>query len=396
MDKNLNKDRIRVMSIFGTRPEATKMAPLILELDRNPQIDSIVTVTAQHRELLDPVLSLFNIVPDYDLNIMRPNQTLASIAVRALMGLEQVLAEAKPDLVLVHGDTSSAFTGALSAYYAKIPVAHVEAGLRTYDKYSPFPEELNRRLISPIADMHFCPTPAGAENLRHERCGGEIYLTGNTAIDTVHMLARENYTFRTPFLNDPALDGRKIIFMTAHRRENYGAPLLSIMRAVRTLVTRFDNIEVVYPMHPSPAVRETAVSVLGGTERVHLCEPLLVDDSINLIRKCYLVLTDSGGLQEEAPSLGKPVLVLRAETERPEAVDAGTVQLIGSDENRIIDAVSTLLTDAKEYDRMSRSINPYGDGMASLRIVQAILHHFGRAEAPAAFSPEASGLSASV
>ena len=388
MDKRPNTDRIKVMSIFGTRPEATKMAPLILELNQNPRIESVVTVTAQHRELLDPVLSLFHIEPDYDLNIMRRGQTLTSIAVRALEGLEKVLSEAKPDLVLVHGDTSSAFTGALSAYYAKIPVAHVEAGLRTYDKYSPFPEEMNRRLISPIADMHFCPTPASAENLRREHCGGQIYITGNTAIDTVRMLARENYVFRLPVLNDPALDGRKIIFMTAHRRENYGAPLVNIMSAVKSLVEQFDDIEVVYPMHLSPVVRETATAILGGTARVHLCEPLLVDDSINLIRKSYLVLTDSGGLQEEAPSLGKPVLVLRAETERPEAVDAGTVSLIGSDENRIINAATQLLTDSAAYEKMSRAVNPYGDGFASRRIAQAILHHFGYGDAPDTFAPK--------
>lgn len=390
MDKRPNNGRIRVMSIFGTRPEATKMAPLILALNQNPQIESVVTVTAQHRELLDPVLSLFHITPDYDLNIMRRNQTLTSIAVRALDGLEQVLAEAKPNLVLVHGDTSSAFTGALSAYYAKIPVGHVEAGLRTYDKYSPFPEEMNRRLISPIADMHFCPTPTSAENLRQEHCGGEIYITGNTAIDTVHMLAQENYTFRTPFLNDLSLNDKKIIFMTAHRRENYGAPLASIMRAVQALIERFDDIEVVYPMHLSPAVRETATAILGDTERVHLCEPLLVDDSINLIRKSYLVLTDSGGLQEEAPSLGKPVLVLRAETERPEAVDAGTVALIGADQNRIVAAVSALLTDPVEYEKMSRAVNPYGDGLASQRIIQAILYHFGLGASPDTFLPKRS------
>lgn len=385
IDRKQTTGRIKVMSVFGTRPEATKMAPLILSLQQDPQIESIVTVTAQHRELLDPVLSLFQIHPDYDLNIMRRSQTLTSIAVRALEGLEQVYAAAKPDLVLVHGDTSSAFIGALSAYYAKIPVGHVEAGLRTYDKYSPFPEEMNRRLISSIADLHFCPTPASEANLRRENCLGDIYVTGNTAIDTVHMLAKESYTFRTAFLNDPALNQKRLIFMTAHRRENYGAPLEQIMYAVRDLVEWFQDLVVVYPMHPSPTVRQTATSILGHLDRVFLCEPLLVDDSINLIRKSYLVLTDSGGLQEEAPSLGKPVLVLRSETERPEAIDAGTVSLIGTDRAQIVSAVSTLLTDPHAYETMSHAVNPYGDGKASQRILAAILHHFGRGTAPDPF-----------
>ena len=383
----MNQQKLNVMSIFGTRPEATKMAPLVLALETCPQIASTVAITAQHRDLLDPVLSLFGITPDFDLNIMQKKQTLTSIATRALEGLERVFSEARPDLVLVHGDTSTAFIGALAAYYAKIPVGHVEAGLRTYDRYSPFPEEMNRRMIAPIAELHFSPTPAAAANLQTEHCDGKVYITGNTAIDTVHMLAKDDHVFRVPFLNDPALDGKKLIFMTAHRRENYGEPLYNIARAVRTLVERFDDLVVVWPMHPSPTVRAVATEILGDCERVILCDPLLVDDSINLIRKSYLVLTDSGGLQEEAPSLGKPVLVLRAETERPEAVDAGTVSLIGSDKQTIIDAVTELLTNRSVYDRMSRAVNPYGDGLASDRIVSAILHHFGLGSAPAEFCP---------
>lgn len=379
--------KISVMSIFGTRPEATKMAPLVLKLQNSPQIESSVTVTAQHRDLLDPVLSLFGLTPDFDLNIMQKKQTLTSIATRALEGLENVFSEAKPDLVLVHGDTSTAFIGALAAYYAKIPVGHVEAGLRTYDRYAPFPEEMNRRLIAPIAELHFSPTPAAAANLQTEHCDGKIYVTGNTAIDTVHMLAKENHIFRVPLLNDPSLNGKKLIFMTAHRRENYGEPLYNIANAVKTIVERFDDVVVVWPLHPSPVVRATASEVLGDCNRVFLCDPLLVDDSINLIRKSYLVLTDSGGLQEEAPSLGKPVLVLRAETERPEAVKTGTVSLIGSDKQKIVDAVTELLTDKNAYDRMSRAVNPYGDGFASDRIVAAILHHFGLGAAPAEFCP---------
>ncbi len=383
----MNNKKINVMSIFGTRPEATKMAPLVLKLQESPLIESSVTVTAQHRDLLDPVLDLFGLKPDYDLNIMQKKQTLTSIATRALEGLERVFEEAKPDLVLVHGDTSTAFIGALAAYYAKIPVGHVEAGLRTYDRYLPFPEEMNRRLIAPIAELHFSPTPAAAANLMTEHCDGKIYITGNTAIDTVHMLAKENHVFGVPFLNDPALDGKKLVFMTAHRRENYGEPLYNITRAVKALVERFEDLVVVWPMHPSPTVRATATEVLGDCDRVLLCDPLLVDDSINLIRKSYLILTDSGGLQEEAPSLGKPVLVLRGETERPEAVDAGTVSLIGADQQKIIDSVTELLTDSAVYNKMSRAVNPYGDGLASDRIVAAILHHFGLGEAPAEFCP---------
>lgn len=380
-------DRLRVMSVFGTRPEATKMAPLVLCLRQNSQIESIVTVTAQHRDLLDPVLSLFDIHPDYDLNIMRQSQTLTSISVRALEGLEKVFADSQPDLVLVHGDTSSAFIGALSAYYARIPVGHVEAGLRTYDKYSPFPEEMNRRLIAPLADLHFCPTAASEANLLRESAPGTIYVTGNTAIDTVHMLARTPYNFRLPFLNDPALRQKRLLFLTAHRRENYGKPLENIMYAIQELVDRFPDLIVVYPMHPSPTVRQTATSILGQTERVYLCEPLLVDDSINLIQKSDLVLTDSGGLQEEAPSLGKPVLVLRSETERPEAVTAGTVSLIGTEKEQIVSAVSRLLTDSALYATMSHAVNPYGDGHASERIVAAILHHFYGEPAPERFCP---------
>lgn len=363
------------------------MAPLVLCLRQHPQVESIVTVTAQHRDLLDPVLSLFDIHPDYDLDIMRRSQTLTSISVRALEGLEKVFADSRPDLVLVHGDTSSAFIGALSSYYAKIPVGHVEAGLRTYDKYSPFPEEMNRRLISSLADLHFCPTAASEANLLREHAPGTIYVTGNTAIDTVHMLARTPYTFRLPFLNDPALKQKRLLFLTAHRRENYGQPLENIMYAIQELIDRFPDLIVVYPMHPSPAIRQTATAILGQTDRVYLCEPLLVDDSINLIQKSDLVLTDSGGLQEEAPSLGKPVLVLRSETERPEAVTAGTVSLIGTEKDQIVSAVTRLLTEPSVYESMSRAVNPYGDGHASERIAAAILHHFYGGPAPDRFFP---------
>ena len=379
---------IRVMSVFGTRPEAIKMAPLVLALQNDPRFESIVTVTAQHRDLLDAVLDLFAIKPDYDLNIMRPNQTLTGITTRVLEGMERVFDGCRPDIVLVHGDTSTAFSGALAAYYAKIPVGHVEAGLRTYDRYSPFPEEINRRLTSPIADIHFCPTLACAENLRGEKIPGPVYVTGNTAIDTVRILAKETHEFRLPALNDPALNGKRIVFMTAHRRENYGVPLQNIMRAVKRLVERFEDMVVVYPMHPSPTVRETAISILGGVDRVILCEPLLVDDSINLIRRSDLVLTDSGGLQEEAPTLGKPVLVMRNETERPEAITYGTVRLVGTEENQIVREVSELFTNKDVYTKMSQAVNPYGDGQASGRILQALLHYFGQGAAPLPFMPE--------
>ena len=378
-------NKIKVMSIFGTRPEATKMAPLILKMRENPNIEQVVAVTAQHRELLDPVLELFDIKPDYDLDIMQPGQTLASILTRSLERLCQDISEAKPDIVLVHGDTSTAFAGALAAYYDKRMIGHVEAGLRTYDKYSPYPEEMNRRLVSTLADLHFCPNRNSKGNLMNERITSGLYVTGNTAIDTVRLLKDDRHVFKSEFLKSFDFEGKRVIFMTAHRRENYGKPLENIMLAVRDIVRRHPDVEVIYAVHPSPAVRETAEALLGKEPRVHLLAPLLVDDSINLMRKCFFVLTDSGGLQEEAPALDKPVIVMRKETEREEAVRSGTAILAGTDRGEIASAAESLLTDQGLYRRMAAAPNPSGDGHAAERITNAILFAFGIGEKPAEF-----------
>lgn len=378
--------KINILSIFGTRPEAIKMAPLCHELTKYAEFDAKIAVTGQHRQMLDQVLSVFQMTPDYDLDIMEKNQNLYSIVVRALERLEPVLKEAAPDLVLVHGDTSTAFIGALAAYYAKIPVGHVEAGLRTYDIYSPFPEEINRRLVAPIAALHFCPTEESRENLTRENITKNVFITGNTAIDNVHLLASDHYTFRDAYVSK--LDfSKRIIFMTAHRRENYGQPMENIMHAVSDLVETYPDVEVVYPVHLSPVVREVANRILGEKPRVHLIEPLDFDDAINLIKRSFLVLTDSGGIQEEAPALGKPVLVLRHETERPEAIAAGTVTLAGTDRENIVSLASKLLDRPDLYEKMAHAVNPYGDGGASGRIAKAILHYFGKGEAPAPFTP---------
>lgn len=371
-------NKIKVMTIFGTRPEAIKMAPLVKELEKNgDKIESVVCVTAQHRQMLDQVLEIFDIKPDYDLNIMKDRQTLVDIAVRALEGLDKVMKEAKPDIVLVHGDTSTTFSGALAAFYNRIAVGHVEAGLRTYDKYFPYPEEINRRITGVIADMHFAPTARNERNLLSESVPKEnIFVTGNTVIDALQTTVRDDYEFKDDGLKSMDWNGKKVIVMTAHRRENLGEPLENICRAVKRLVEDFEDIEVVYPVHLNPAVRDTAFSILGGMDRVKLIDPVNADELHNAIKRGYMVLTDSGGLQEEAPSLGKPVLVLRNETERPEAVDAGTVKIAGVDENVIYDMAKELITDKEEYDKMAHAVNPYGDGHASERIVRAILERF--------------------
>ncbi|HIW57323.1 MAG TPA: UDP-N-acetylglucosamine 2-epimerase (non-hydrolyzing) [Firmicutes bacterium] len=371
-------NKIKVMTIFGTRPEAIKMAPLVKELEKNgDKIESVVCVTAQHRQMLDQVLEIFDIKPDYDLNIMKDRQTLVDIAVRALEGLDKVMKEAKPDIVLVHGDTSTTFSGALAAFYNRIAVGHVEAGLRTYDKYFPYPEEINRRITGVIADMHFAPTARNERNLLSESVPKEnIFVTGNTVIDALQTTVRDDYEFKDDGLKSMDWNGKKVIVMTAHRRENLGEPLENICRAVKRLVEDFEDIEVVYPVHLNPAVRDTAFSILGGMDRVKLIDPVNADELHNAIKRGYMVLTDSGGLQEEAPSLGKPVLVLRNETERPEAVDAGTVKIAGVDENVIYDMAKELITDKSEYDKMAHAVNPYGDGHASERIVRAILERF--------------------
>lgn len=374
---------IKVMTVFGTRPEAIKMAPLIKELEKRDGIQSIVAVTAQHRQMLDQVLSLFDIKPDYDLNIMKPKQTLAQITTRALVGLEEVISEAKPDIVLVHGDTTTTFAGALAAFYCHTMIGHVEAGLRTYDKYSPWPEEMNRRLTGQMTDLHFSPTVSNKNNLLRENVSADkIYITGNTVIDALKTTVRADYKFRDDTLNDVFASGGRVILMTAHRRENLGEPLENICSAVRDVVLSHDDVHLVYPMHMNPIVRSTATSILGGLDRVHLIEPLDVEDMHNAMERCYLVMTDSGGLQEEAPSLGKPVIVLRNETERPEAVEAGTVIMGGVHKADIVHKANMLLNDKQIYDKIAHTANPYGDGNASARIADAILYAFGMGERP--------------
>ena len=377
---------IRVMTIFGTRPEAIKMAPLVLELQSRQGIQPICCVTAQHREMLDAVLEIFRLKPDYDLNIMEPRQTLSTITTKCLLGMEGVLEEAKPDLVLVHGDTSTTFAGALAAFYRQIPVGHVEAGLRTWDKYSPFPEEMNRKLVGDIADLHFCPTPANRENLAREGITDGVFVTGNTVIDALKTTVRTDYSFSTQALNGLDYTGKRIILVTCHRRENYGQPMANIMTALRRIADAFPDVELVYPVHLSPVVREAAGKYLSGHPRIHLIDPLSADEMHNLMARAYLVMTDSGGLQEEAPALGRPVLVLRRETERPEAVKAGTVKLAGTEEEEIFSLASELLHDERAYHAMAHAVNPYGDGQACRRIADVIEWKFGlRADKPDEF-----------
>jgi len=380
--------QITVMTIFGTRPEAIKMCPLVQELDRRPEINSLCCVTAQHREMLDSVLDIFGRKPDFDLDIMQPRQTLSTITSKTILGMDDVLAQVKPDLILVHGDTSTTFAGALAAFYHQIPVGHVEAGLRTYDKWSPFPEEMNRKMVGCIADLHFCPTVANRENLARENITEGVFLTGNTVIDALQTTVREDFHFATDILNNLDYVNRKVILVTCHRRENYGQPMINIMTALRRIADAFPEAELVYPVHLSPVVQEAAHTYLDGHERIHLIAPLSVDEMHNLMARCHLVMTDSGGLQEEAPALGKPVLVLRRETERPEAVTAGTVLLAGVEEDDIFSMASTLLSDPVAYDKMAHAVNPYGDGQACRRIVDAIVHYFDNSfPAPDSFAP---------
>ena len=376
--KNLSDGgKLRVMLVFGTRPEAIKMCPLVLELKKREDIVTIVCVTAQHREMLDQVLEAFDVKPDYDLNIMKSKQTLTHITSSVLTGVYDVIQAERPDIVLVHGDTTTTMAAAEAAFDAKVKVGHVEAGLRTYDKYSPFPEEMNRKIVTQIADIFFAPTENNKNNLLKEAIKeDEIYITGNTVIDALKTTVKDNYEFTHPVLKE--LDfSKKIIFMTAHRRENLGKPLHDICEAVKEIATTVEDVEVVYPVHLNPAVQEVAHEVLDGLENVHLIEPLDVITTHNLINKSTIVLTDSGGIQEEAPSLGKPVLVLRNETERPEAVTAGTVKVVGTDKDTIVKEATKLLTDSYEYNKMSKATNPYGDGNACDRIVEAIRYYFG-------------------
>ena len=363
---------VRVMSVFGTRPEAIKMCPLVKELSARPGIRSLCCVTAQHRQMLDSVLEVFHVRPDWDLDIMTPRQTLSGITSKCLLGMDEAIEHLKPDLILVHGDTSTTFAGALSAFYHQIPVGHVEAGLRTYDKYSPFPEEMNRVLVSGIADMYFCPTEGNRENLVKEGHQKGIFITGNTVIDALRTTVQKEYQFATDELNRLSYDTRKVILVTCHRRENYGEPMKNIMLALRQIAEENRDVELVYPVHLSPVVREAVDTYLRGAPRVHLIDPLPADEMHNLRARCYMVLTDSGGLQEEAPALGKPVLVLRRETERPEAVAAGTVKLAGVVQDDIVTMASRLIFDKKAYEQMAHAVNPYGDGQACRRIADAI------------------------
>ena len=378
----MEKKKIKVMTVFGTRPEAIKMAPIVLELQKHPDtIEPVVAVTAQHREMLDQVLNLFQIKPDHDLNIMAAGQTLFDITTRAMMGLDKVLTEEKPDIVLVHGDTTTTFAGALAAYYHQTAVGHVEAGLRTHNKYSPFPEEMNRRLTGCIADLNFAPTSTSEANLLAENVPPEsIFVTGNTVIDALHHTVRDDFDFQEESLKDVDFQNKRIILVTTRRRENLGEPMRHVYKALKQLTEEFDDVEVVFPVHKNPKVREVVNEELGGLAKVHLIDPLDYEPFANLMHRAYLILTDSGGVQEEAPALGKPVLVLRDTTERPEAVDAGTVKLIGTDRERVYEEAKKLLTDKAEYSRMAESVNPYGDGKAAARIIQAILYHYGLAD----------------
>lgn len=364
---------IKVMSVFGTRPEAIKMCPLVKEMERHAEIESVVCLTGQHREMLQQVIDIFDTKVRYNLDIMKPKQTLTTITTSVLEKLEPILTKERPDIVLVHGDTSTSFVSALAAFYQQIPVGHVEAGLRTFDKYSPFPEEMNRSLTGRIAELHFSPTKANQQNLEQENIHKNIYVTGNTVIDAFQTTVKENYQYKDKELHQIDFVGKRCILMTAHRRENLGKPLENICCAVKQMVDAFPDIEVIYPVHMNPAVRNTAERILGGLERIHLVQPLDVEDMHNLMARSYLVMTDSGGLQEEAPACGVPVLVLRTETERPEAVEAGTVKVVGVNEADIYENARMLLTDEDLYNQMAKSVNPYGDGHASERIVKAIL-----------------------
>ena len=364
---------IKVMTLFGTRPEAIKMAPLVKALEADPEIASVVCVTAQHRQMLDQVLSVFDIEPDHDLNIMKSSQTLSEITSRVLLGVEEILKKEKPDLVLVHGDTTTTLSGALAAFYQQIPVGHVEAGLRSGNIYSPYPEEMNRMLATRIAEIHFAATDGNVDNLIREGISQNvIYRTGNTVIDALMMVIKKDFVFDEPILNEIDYENKKVILVTAHRRENLGEPMENIFGAIRKIVEDFADVEVVFPIHMNPAVRAIADKHLSAHSRIHMIEPLEYDAFANLIGRSTLILTDSGGIQEEAPAIGKPVVVLRTETERPEAVEAGTVAIAGVSFDAIYGITSELLSDQAKYKSMSDAINPYGDGKASSRIVEAI------------------------
>lgn len=366
--------KIRIMSVFGTRPEAIKMCPLVKEIQSDPRVESIVCVTAQHREMLDQVLKVFDVKPDFDLDIMKPKQTLSQITTRIINAIEPVLKEVNPDIVLVHGDTTTSYAVALAAFYQQIPVGHVEAGLRTYNMYSPFPEEMNRVMTSRLATLHFAPTPLNRANLIRENVLDNIFVTGNTVLDAFKTTVHEGYSFKNKTLQKLDFSRGRYILLTAHRRENIGEPLAAICNAVKRIVEEFSDVKVIYPVHMNPAISDPVHAALGKLPRISLLEPLDVTDLHNLMAKSFLVLTDSGGLQEEGPSFKKPVLVLRTETERPEAVEAGCVRVIGVDEEDIVEQVRTVLTSDEEYQAFLKNGNPYGDGNASKQIVDAIVH----------------------
>ena len=370
--------KLKLMTVFGTRPEAIKMCPLVLEMRKHPEIEPIVAVTAQHREMLDQVLDLFGITPDYDLNIMQAGQTLYDVTTRALMGLKEVMEEAKPDMVLVHGDTTTTFAGALAAFYAQIPVGHVEAGLRTGNKYSPYPEEMNRKLTGSIADMHFAPTSTSKSNLLKENVNpANILITGNTVIDALQTTVKADYKFADAEFNKVFVGGKRLILVTTHRRENLGEPMRNVYKALKTVLETHPDVEAIFPVHKNPKVREIVNAELGGMSSVHLIEPMDYEPFANLMSKVDIVMTDSGGIQEEAPALGKPVLVLRDTTERPEAVEAGTVKLVGTAYEDVLRETNALLDDAEHYREMAEATNPYGDGRACERIVKAIMQKNG-------------------
>ncbi len=378
-------DKIKVMTVFGTRPEAIKMAPLIKELESRDEIESIVCLTGQHREMLMQVLDTFKIEPDFNLDIMRPGQTVTTITTDVLTGMEKVLKDLKPDVLLVHGDTSTTFAGALSAFYNNVRIGHVEAGLRTYDKYSPFPEEMNRQMTSRLCDMHFAPTVQNKNNLLKEDVKDNVFITGNTVIDALKTTVSADYEFVNETLKTINFNDAKYVLLTAHRRENLGKPLEQICTAVKILATENPDVRFIYPMHLNPLVRNTATSILGALDNVILIDPVDVCDMHNLMDRCYMVMTDSGGLQEEAPALGKPVLVLRTETERPEAVEAGTVKIAGVETDDIVRLATELIRDPAAYEKQSKAVNPYGDGNASARITDAILYYFNKANKPKDF-----------
>ena len=367
----------KVMLVFGTRPEAIKMCPLVKTLEKDNRIESIVCATAQHREMLDTVLEIFDVKPQYDLNIMAHGQTIVDVSNKVLTGVDKVIKECNPDIVLVHGDTSTTLNGALAAFYNQKPIGHVEAGLRTGDIYSPFPEEANRKLTGAIATLHFSATKSNKVNLEKENIHNNIYITGNTVIDALLSVINKNHTFNDKVLNDIDFGNKKTILLTAHRRENWGNPMKHIFEAVKELVIKNDDVNVIFPMHKNPLIRELASEVFKGVEdKIHLIEPLEYVDFANLMAKCYLIMTDSGGIQEEAPALGKPVIVLRTETERPEAVEAGTVKLAGIKKNNIFNIANELVNDKEAYNKMAHAVNPYGDGKACFRIVNHIVDYF--------------------